>query len=65
MRKIAHISFGYIKHYKRQTAALFTGIVLAAALLTGMGGLLASGRNTALENARRLYGDWHYSIAGR
>ena len=64
MRKIAHISFGYIKHYKRQTAALFTGIVLAAALLTGMGGLLASGRNTALENARRLYGDWHYSIAG-
>ena len=51
MRTILHLSFAYIRHYKRQTGALFLGILLSAALLTGVGSLFASGKNAALENA--------------
>lgn len=64
MKNIIHISFSYLKYYKKQTAALFTGIILSAALLTGMGGLFESGKNAALENARTEYGDWHYCTRG-
>lgn len=62
MKNIFHIAFSYLKYYKKQTAALFTGVMLFAALLSGMGGLLFSGRNAACDNARTEYGDWHYSI---
>ena len=62
MRTILHLSFAYIRHYKRQTGALFLGILLSAALLTGVGSLFASGKNAALENARTEYGDWHYEL---
>ncbi len=62
MRTILHLSFAYIRHYKRQTGALFLGILLSAALLTGVGSLFASGKKAALENARTEYGDWHYEL---
>lgn len=64
MKNIIHISFSYLKYYKKQTAALFTGIILSVALLTGMGGLFESGKHAALENARTEYGDWHYCTRG-
>ena len=56
------LAFSYLKHYKRQTAALFIGILLSSALLTGVGSLFVSGKETAKENARVEYGDWHYNI---
>ena len=51
-----------MRHYKKQTAALFVGILLSAALLTGVGSLFASGKEAAKENARTEYGDWHYEM---
>lgn len=64
MRNIIHISFSYLKYYKKQTAALLASIILSVALLTGMGGLFESGKQAALNNARTEYGDWHYSTRG-
>lgn len=64
MRNIFHIAFSYLRYYKKQTAALFLGVMLSAALLTGMGSLFMSGNNAAAEKARAEYGDWHYSMRG-
>lgn len=60
MRNTLRLSFAYLRHYKKQTAALFVGILLSAALLTGVGSLFTSGKEAAKENARTEYGDWHY-----
>ena len=60
MRNMLRLSFAYLRHYKKQTAALFVGILLSAALLTGVGSLFTSGKEAAKENARTEYGDWHY-----
>ena len=60
MRNALRLSFAYLRHYKKQTAALFVGILLSAALLTGVGSLFTSGKEAAKENARAEYGDWHY-----
>lgn len=57
-----HISFSYLHYYKKQTLSVLLGMILSAALLSGMGGLLHSGRNAAYENAKAEYGDWNYSI---
>lgn len=57
-----HISFSYLNYYKKQTLSVLLGIILSAALLSGMGGLLHSGRNAAYENAKAEYGDWDYSV---
>lgn len=62
MKNIFRIAFSYLKYYKKQTAALLLGILLSAALLNGMGGLLHSGKMAALDHARDIYGDWHYVI---
>lgn len=64
MKNMIRLAAAYIRYYKKQTAALFLGVVLSAALLTGIGSLFESGRNAALENARTEYGDWHYSTRG-
>lgn len=64
VKNIIHISFSYLKYYKKQTAALLAGIILSSALLTGMGSLFESGKHAALEHARTEYGDWHYSTRG-
>ncbi len=55
------LALAYLWREKKQTLALFIGILLAAALLTGIGSLFSSGLNAAKENARMEYGDWHYS----
>lgn len=59
---VFRLAVAYLRHYKKQTAALFIGIMVSAALLTGVGSLFASGKNAAKENARTEYGDWHYSM---
>ncbi|MBQ8967823.1 ABC transporter permease [Ruminococcus sp.] len=64
MKGVIRLALRYLRYYKSQTAALFLGIVLAAALFSGLGGLLGSGRKAAAENARVLYGDWHYCLTG-
>lgn len=64
MKNMIHISFSYLKYYKKQTAALLAGIILSVVLLTGMGSLFESGKHAALENARTEYGDWHYCTRG-
>lgn len=58
---VLRLAFAYLSHYKKQTAALFIGVMLSAALLTGVGSLFTSGKDAVKENARIEYGDWHYS----
>lgn len=60
MKNTFRLAFAYLKYYKKQTLALFMGIVLSAALLTGIGSLMASGRTATVEHVREKYGDWHY-----
>lgn len=62
MKNTLRLAFAYLRYYKKQTAALFVGIMLSAALLTGVGSLFASGQSAARENARTEYGDWHYEM---
>ena len=62
MKNTVRLALANLKYYKKQTAALFVGILLSAALLTGVGSLFGSGKAAARENARREYGDWHYEM---
>lgn len=64
MGNMIRLAAAYMRYYKKQAAALFLGIVVSAALFTGIGSLLESGRAAALEDARAQYGDWHYSTRG-
>lgn len=59
---IFRLALAYMRHYKRQTAALFVGVLVSAALLTGVGSLFFSGKIAAKEHARREYGNWHYTL---
>ena len=52
MRNALRLASAYLRHYRKQTAALFVGIMLSAALLTGVGSLFFSGKEAAKENAR-------------
>lgn len=60
MKNAFRLAFAYLKYYKKQTLTLFLGIVFSAALLIGIGSLMGSGRQAALEKARKTDGDWHY-----
>ena len=62
MRNSIRLSAAYLKYYKKQTLALFLGIVLSAGLLAGVGSLMWSGEREAMESVRGKYGDWHYSM---
>ncbi len=62
MKKYLRFAYAYFRYDKAQTFALVLGVALFAALLTGMGGLLESGRQATLTNARMEYGDWHYAV---
>ena len=64
MKRFVHLSFSYLKYYKKQTAALLMGVIFSAALFTGMGSLFESGKQAAVEHARAEYGDWHYNTRG-
>lgn len=62
MKQIIRLAWSYLKYYKKQTMALFLGIVLSCALFTGIGSLQKSGNHAARENARTKSGDWHYTM---
>lgn len=55
------LAMAYLRRDRKQALALFVGILLAAALITGIGSLFSSGLSADRENARLEYGDWHYS----
>ncbi len=61
MRNMFDLAFSYLRYYKKQTLALFLGVMLSSALLAGMGSLFLSGKHAAIEKVRTEYGDWHYS----
>ena len=52
MKQIIRLAWSYLKYYRKQTMALFLGIVLSCALFTGIGSLQKSGNHAARENAR-------------
>lgn len=62
MKNAFRLAFASLRYYKKQTAALFVGILLSAALFTCVGSLFFSGKEAAKENARQEYGDWHYEM---
>ena len=62
MKQIIRLAWSYLKYYRKQTMALFLGIVLSCALFTGIGSLQKSGNHAARENARTKSGDWHYGL---
>ena len=43
MKGVLKLSFAYLRYYKKQTFSLFLGVLLSAALLSGVGSLLYSG----------------------
>ena len=62
MKNAFRLALASLRYYKKQTAALFVGILLSAALFTCVGSLFFSGKEAAKENARQEYGDWHYEM---
>ena len=58
MKGIWKLAWATLRHEKKQTLALFFGILLGAALFSGVGSLFSSGLEAAKENARVEYGDW-------
>ena len=40
MKGVLKLSFAYLRYYKKQTFSLFLGVLLSAALLSGVGSLL-------------------------
>lgn len=62
MKNTFKLAFAYLVRCRKQTISLFIGILLSVSLLTGVGSLFLSGKETAKENARREYGDWHYNM---
>lgn len=63
MRNIIKLAFSYLKYYRKQTLALFLGMLMSVALLTGIGSLLYSGRLADRERTRGIYGDAHYRFS--
>lgn len=56
------LAWNYMRYYKSQTLAIFTGILLTASLLSGISSLIYSSQKNDLENSRNIYGDWHYYV---
>lgn len=64
MRQFIQLAFSYVRGDRRQTAVLLLGVMLSAAMLSGVASLYESGEGAARENARACYGDWHYNMRG-
>ncbi|OPJ61437.1 FtsX-like permease family protein [Clostridium oryzae] len=62
MHKIWKLAFFYITYYKKQTIALFFGIVMSIALIVGIGCMMQSGTRANLQRTKQIYGDWHFRI---
>lgn len=60
MIKTIKLAFSYLTYYRKQTLSLLAGIILSAALMTGVGSLLYSGKTADIERIREVYGDAHY-----
>lgn len=58
------LAFQSIFYHKKRAAAVLTGMVLSIALLTGISSLIASGRQSNIQNCKEIYGDWNYVIFG-
>ncbi len=56
------LAFQYMRYYKSQTFAIFSSILLTAALMSGISSLMYSSQKNDVENSRAVYGDWHYCI---
>lgn len=56
------LAWKYMRYYKSQTLAIFTSILLTAALLSGISSLLYSSQKSDLANSKTIYGDWHYYV---
>ena len=56
MKGVLKLSFAYLRYYKKQTFSLFLGVLLSAALLSGVGSLLYSGKQQNIEKVRQEYG---------
>ena len=54
------LAWKYMRYYKSQTFAIFTSILLTAALLSGISSLLYSSQKSDLVNSKAIYGQWHY-----
>ena len=48
MKNSIRLSSAYIRYYKKQAATLLLGVILSAALLTGIGSLFESGQYATL-----------------
>ena len=55
MKNIIRLAIAYIRYYKKQAAALLMGVVLSAALFTGIGSLFQSGRMGIGECSIRIW----------
>lgn len=64
MRRFIRLAFSYVCGDRRQAAVLLLGVMLSAAMLSGVASLYESGEEAARENARAAYGDWHYTTRG-
>lgn len=64
MKQIWHLSSHYIWHYKKQSMAIFFGIVLSIGLLSGIGTLIHSGEEQNFVKNKEIYGDWHCVVSG-
>lgn len=63
MKQIIRLAWSYLKYYRKQTMALFLGIVLSCALFTGIGSLQKSGNHAAKRKCpHKIRGDWHYTM---
>lgn len=56
------LAYQYMKYYKSQTCAILISIILTSGLLTGINLLLYSSQMNELENAKLIYGEWHYDM---
>lgn len=56
------LAYQYMRYYKSQTCAILLSIILTAGLLTGISSLLYSSQMNELENAKLIYGEWHYDM---
>lgn len=56
------LAWNYMRYYKSQTLAIFTSILLTAALLSGISSLIYSSQKSDLANSKTIYGDWHYYV---
>lgn len=62
MMRWFRLPYRYLRYYRKQTIALWLGMLLSAALFTGIGSLLGSGRIATTNKAISQYGRWQYSF---